>query len=86
MPTLKQRAQVTITDDVRHALDLGARLWPEHAGSPAVLLSRISSDWARRVGNGDAASSSVSRGPVVFSNGGHPLSLADIEEALANDY
>lgn len=77
---------MTITDDVRHALEVGERRWPRYVNKPASLLAALAVEGARSI----EAEPSPIRAPVqgirVLSNGGIPLDVAAIEEALAHDY
>lgn len=41
MPTAHRRHAITETDDIKNALDVASRAWPELAGKPGALLRRL---------------------------------------------
>jgi hypothetical protein len=47
MPTTLPRTQVTHTAELRDALEVGQRIWPEYANKPSVLITRLAQEGAR---------------------------------------
>ena len=49
MPTVRQRHMVTETDELAHALDEAASIWPESKGERATLLRLIIAEGVRTI-------------------------------------
>ncbi len=41
MPTIHRRHAITETDDIKHALDIARRTWPDLADKPGALLRQL---------------------------------------------
>jgi hypothetical protein len=59
MPTTLPRSQVTHTPEVRHALDVAARRWPDQ--KPGALLVRLIEEGARSIEDDDASAGRAQR-------------------------
>lgn len=55
MPTTKPRHMVTETDQLAHALDAAALIWPELAGDRAQLLRKLIEAGIRQMTNEESA-------------------------------
>jgi hypothetical protein len=54
MPTALPRTQVTQTADLKNALSVAARAWPNDANKTSVLITRLALEGAKRIEDAEA--------------------------------
>jgi len=69
VPTPHRRHAITETDDIKNALDVASRAWPELADNPGALLRRLVLVGADAVSEHHATVTRVRRNAVDATSG-----------------